>query len=323
MVSPVIPPGLRGNEVHGLSHACDWAPTLLEIAGYDKSSEPKPMGSIDGISLLPMLSGSSSNPRTEIPHSVPETNATGVLRQGKYKLIAGFPGDGSKNGCTGGCWSDNKRNFAFNYPICQDYASSKWKFETSVGQPFANRCPLPDPETGVQTCVSPSTNSTVVVSPNQRSKSDPPSARCAAAMNATGCAVTTRTSKSCSICSRSFNVSLSHAGCRLKDPKHYCNNHMHPVFPPGPSPSPPADGMPCNTMPCLFDIDADPLEKHDLAPQHPQIVAQMVTRLEELRATRLVSPFAGGHHDADACAAWEKNGMVVSPWQSDDDAVAN
>ena len=123
VVSPAIPPGLRGTEVHGLSHACDWAPTLLEIAGYDISSEPKPMGSIDGISLLPMLSGSSSNPRTEIPHSVPKTNATGVLRQGKYKLIAGFPGDGSKNGCTGGCWSDNKRNFClqiFDLPgLCQ------------------------------------------------------------------------------------------------------------------------------------------------------------------------------------------------------------
>ena len=104
VVSPAIPPGLHGTEVHGLSHACDWAPTLLEIAGIDVSPGSEPMGSIDGVSLVPMLSGGSSNPRHEIPHSVPKTNGTGVLRQNNYKLIAGFPGDGQKTGCTGGCW---------------------------------------------------------------------------------------------------------------------------------------------------------------------------------------------------------------------------
>ena len=88
VVSPAIPPGLRGTEVIGLSHACDLAPTILEIAmGVGISSpplapgaqQPSPMGAIDGVSLLPMLCGgsSSSPPRTEIPHSVPKTNGTG------------------------------------------------------------------------------------------------------------------------------------------------------------------------------------------------------------------------------------------------------
>ena len=51
-------------------------------------------------------------------------------------------------------------------------------------------------------------------------------------------------------------------------------------------------------------------------PLHPRpaVVATMMARLEELRATRLVSPFGGGHHNAAACAAWAKSGGV-SPWE--------
>jgi hypothetical protein len=75
--------------------------------------------------------------------------------------------------------------------------------------------------------------------------------------------------------------------------------------------------MPCAATPCLFDVDADPLEQHDLAPEQPHMVAQMMARLEELRATRLVSPFSGGHHNAEACAAIQKNG-AVSPWEPDE-----
>ena len=75
--------------------------------------------------------------------------------------------------------------------------------------------------------------------------------------------------------------------------------------------------MPCAATPCLFDIDADPLEKHDLAAQAPQIVVAMMARLEVLRAARLESPFAGGHQNEEACAAMEKSGMAVVPWQTD------
>ena len=67
-----------------------------------------------------------------------------------------------------------------------------------------------------------------------------------------------------------------------------------------------------------FGTHADPLEKHDLAAQAPQIVAAMMARLEVLRAARLESPFAGGHQNEEACAAMEKSGMAVVPWQTDD-----
>jgi hypothetical protein len=266
-----------------LAHAVDWAPTVLEIAGVTAGASS--MGVIDGVSLLPMLSGGTAS-RTEIPHSIPKINGTGVLRQGVFKLIAGFPGDGSKNGCTGGCW-----------------------------------CPLPDPKTGVQTCIAPPTKtmepSSTAASAVAIERNDPPSKQCAAAMNATGCGATTHTSKACSICSRAFNSSLSKAGCRQKDPKHWCNN-IQPLGPtPPPAPSPPLTSMPCTTAPCLFNIVQDPLEKADIATERPDIVSQMMARLEELRAARLVSPFEGGHHDAAACTAIEKNG-AVSPWEPDE-----
>ena len=285
ITSPLIPHSMRGTEVHGLAHAVDWAPTILEIAGV--VSGAKSMGAIDGLSLLPMLSGGTAS-RNEIPHSVPKANGTGVLRQGVFKLIAGFPGDGSKNGCTGGCW-----------------------------------CPLPDPKTGVQTCIPPP-NHTIAASSapapaDVAERNDPPSSRCAVAMNATGCGATTHTSKACSICSKAFNATLSKAGCRQKDPKHWCNNNIQPPGPPAPSPptpSPPSESMPCGIAPCLFNIVEDPLEKVNIASDRPEIVSQMMARLEELRAVRLISPFEGGHHDVAACAAIEKNG-AISPWESD------
>ena len=301
VVSPAIPPGLHGTSVHGLSAAVDWAPTLLDLVGG--ASLQHGMGAIDGVSMVAMLCGGSESNRTEIPHSVPKVNGTGVLRQGDYKLIAGFPGDGQKTGCTGGCW-----------------------------------CPLPDAKTGIQTCVPPISSAAILGSVAVRVKSDPPSSQCAAAMNATGCGRTMHV-KACKACSEPFNASLLAAGCRTKDPKHWCNNHVGPPGPvslsnthphphphphsiliivsqapppgPGPSPTPPAGAMPCDASPCLFDIASDPLEQHDIAAAHPSVVATMMARLEVLRTVRLVSPFAGGHHDAVACAAWAKSGGAV------------
>ena len=72
--------------------------------------------------------------------------------------------------------------------------------------------------------------------------------------------------------------------------------------------------MPCADRPCLYNIETDPLEQHDLAETEPQMVTQMMRRLEELRAERLESPFSGGHHNAEACAALAANG-AWSPWE--------
>jgi arylsulfatase A-like enzyme len=300
VVSPAIPPRLRGTAVDGLSHAVDWAPTLLDLVVVAGSGQLQHgMGAVDGVSILPMLCGGRDSNRTEIPHSVPKVSGTGVLRTGDYKLISGFPGDGQKTGCTGGCW-----------------------------------CPLPDAKTGIMTCIPPPNPATaggygsflVVGSEGEGEgegegrRSNPPSAKCAAAMSATGCGRTEHAPKACAACSRPFNASLLAAGCRAKDPRHWCNNHIGPpgpAPPPGPGPPlppPPAGAMPCALAPCLFDIRRDPLEQHDLAAEQPAVVATMMARLEELRAGLLVSPFGGGHHNAAACAAWAKSGGV-SPWE--------
>ena len=248
------------------------------------------LAGVDGVSLLSLLSGGRS-PRTEVPLSVPSgsrNSKQGVLRLGDYKLLAGFPGQSTKSGCVGGCW-----------------------------------CPVPDPTTGVETCVAP-------VLPNSRSSGSgsgsgsggdergddrgPPGVARSVAMNATGCLQRCGGSaRKCGQCAvDGFNASLAKAGCKLKDPKHWCNNHVGPA-PPGPPPPPPAGAMPCSVRPCLYDISVDPLEKHDLSEQQPQRVAAMLARLEELRAGAIESPFPGGHEEAAACAALEKNG-AWSPW---------
>jgi hypothetical protein len=223
-ISPLIPPALRGSNVSGLSHACDWAPTLLQIAGVPVSA----LGTIDGVSLLPMILGGRAV-RTEIPHVVSKVNGTGVLRVGDYKLVAGFPGESTKSGCHGGCW-----------------------------------CPVPDPETGIQTCIPPLRSADGELRSSEvEAALKPPSASCAAAMNATGCGrVRPSTSKACNRCALNFNRSLAKAGCCEKCPKHWCNNEVGPPSPPPPpSPSPPAPGppddRPCAAAPCLFDISRE------------------------------------------------------------------
>ena len=81
--------------------------------------------------------------------------------------------------------------------------------------------------------------------------------------------------------------------------------------------------MPCPARPCLYDIVTDPLEQHDLSEQQPQRVAAMLARLEEMRAGAIESPFAGGHQEAEACAALKENG-AWGPWvpKKTDDSVA-
>jgi len=51
---------------------------------------------------------------------------------------------------------------------------------------------------------------------------------------------------------------------------------------PAPRPAPPGDGDFCVEAPCLFDLDADPTEHNDVHAAHPDVVAKMMARLNEL-----------------------------------------
>ena len=140
-----------------------------------------------------------------------------TIRVGDLKLLAGFPGDDKSTTqqtppCRGGCW-----------------------------------CPVPDPQTGMRTCVRLDVGSSV----QQHDfgvgvGNDPPSAQCAAACAAVpDCGSMAKTSRSaCAMCLLSHNATLATAGCRTppagRDLKHWCNN-----LNPGPSPAP-AWRWPCD-----------------------------------------------------------------------------
>ena len=232
----------HGVNATGLMSAADWWATIVRLASAGSAAEAAAItaaasrGKSDSIDQLDMINGEVATARAELPISVALKQSDGstikgksALRINEMKLLDGFPGQSTKTGCTGGCW-----------------------------------CPLPDPDTGIQQCFPP-----------QRPPSegdvallgDPPSAACAAAMVGTGCGTQTST-RLCNTCAQQpkWNASLTKAGCRVKDPKHWCNGHCAGCTPPGPpppgpapsppSPSPPPSALPCEARPCLFNISA-------------------------------------------------------------------
>jgi hypothetical protein len=267
-----------------LFHAADWLPTFMQIAGLS----PSIAAGIDGISQWPALTSgvddsaamksarALSAERVIVHKMSSKFGPTGEIlaatfRVGALKLIVGFPGDdkstfgahGEK--CTGGCW-----------------------------------CPPPDPSTGVRSCVGPTQppvltrqqrvstrisnkrisnkrisnkrGGALLDGPDQTDvvalTKDPPSASCAAACKATGCAMAGTASR-CAECLLEYNTNhsgvLASAGCRVppngKDLKHWCNGSVRPPLPtPAPGPPPPAPPsplptpLPCMASPCLFNI---------------------------------------------------------------------
>lgn len=170
-------------------------------------------------------------------------------------------------------------------------------------------CPLPDPTTGEQKCVPPD---------GVMALFRPPSVSCAAAMAATGCGAEA-SPKTCAECAHQpmWNHSLVKAGCQLKDPKHWCNNHCAGCYPgpPPPAPPPAPSSLPCAERPCLFNVTADPLELVDLAgnPMYKSVVAMMLTHLTVLRENATTSVFPGGHDEAGACRSLKQTG-AWAPW---------
>jgi arylsulfatase A-like enzyme len=98
--SPLLPEARRGASLDGLAHSSDWLPTIHAIAGLAPSASEGPRHvskapyPIDGLNLLPAIEQGVASPRTEVLHMVDPPNSTksasnlGVLRMGKYKLIA-------------------------------------------------------------------------------------------------------------------------------------------------------------------------------------------------------------------------------------------
>ena len=293
--------GIRGNSfVHAtaiaghmvgnnsvLSHAADWLPTILGAVGLNASAYAP---GIDGVNLWPDLIGTPGvrNVSREIVHKMgihDNWKFSATLRVGHLKLHVGFPGDdkGAKP-CTGGCY-----------------------------------CPLPDPATGVRTCVRHPPG--VLATTNISSRKDPPSPACAAACKAVSPSCTLASGPhECAECLLPHAATLHAAGCRVppkgKDLRHWCNAQYHPApspAPPAPAPSPQPSELPCSKTPCLFNITADPLEQHDLASSLPDVLARMVARARALQARVVQSRFPGGKNESGACAALERTGMW-GPW---------
>ena len=97
---------LQGSRWHGMAHASDMLPTLLGVAGIALPRANRSVA-LDGFDLWRAIRQNRSSPRHEILHNLltrwnhrdcrgadlDEENCGAGIRIGKYKLLAGYPGD--------------------------------------------------------------------------------------------------------------------------------------------------------------------------------------------------------------------------------------
>ena len=69
------------------------------------------------------------------------------------------------------------------------------------------------------------------------------------------------------------------------------------------------------TKPCLFDVVADEAERHDLAAEHPGIVASMLARLKEIQKSYWSAPQMPDN--GRFCDVMKANGGFYGPWIPD------
>ena len=69
----------------------------------------------------------------------------------------------------------------------------------------------------------------------------------------------------------------------------------------------------CGLRGCLFRLDEDPSEEHDVAAQHPDRAAQMAKAIREFNSTAF-SPHRGSPQLAAACSAAERYGGFWGPF---------
>ena len=80
------------------------------------------------------------------------------------------------------------------------------------------------------------------------------------------------------------------------------------------------DNITCSKKtPCLFDVVQDPSERTNIAPEHPDVVAQMQARLGTLMDGVFEGEGVPGATNQKVCEASAANGMWLTPfdWQKD------
>eukprot|EP00117_Sycon_ciliatum_P039228 scpid57202/ scgid0970/ Arylsulfatase J len=79
-----------GYTYNGLTHAVDWYPTVVSMAG-GKVEDPE----MDGMDMWPALQNNLTSPRTGFVYNIDKTGNVSAIRVGQYKYITGTPGSPS------------------------------------------------------------------------------------------------------------------------------------------------------------------------------------------------------------------------------------
>eukprot|EP00448_Togula_jolla_P010811 CAMPEP_0170606214 /NCGR_PEP_ID=MMETSP0224-20130122/20389_1 /TAXON_ID=285029 /ORGANISM="Togula jolla, Strain CCCM 725" /LENGTH=539 /DNA_ID=CAMNT_0010931273 /DNA_START=74 /DNA_END=1690 /DNA_ORIENTATION=+ len=69
----------------------------------------------------------------------------------------------------------------------------------------------------------------------------------------------------------------------------------------------------CGSAPCLFNIEADPEEREDVASANPDIVGRLMRRFNDF-SQEYHAPTEFSQETDLACAAWERAGGYLVPW---------
>lgn len=78
-----------GSVYDQMIHVVDWFPTFVEAAGED----PANISNIDGVSQWRNLLSGSAGPRNEFIYNFDEIYNNSAIRQGRFKLVQGHPGN--------------------------------------------------------------------------------------------------------------------------------------------------------------------------------------------------------------------------------------